>query len=310
MQRGLVGSEMCIRDRYQRRVHGQKERIALLFCCQLKITVNFGKLPKGFQRHVDSTIYTFLSRCNADLRMHKRGRSPLEPLYIEDEREQCAFCLRKMSQPKNFLNNAKIMEMYKTYMDCYSADSSRGSPRNPLSSRRSQIPPVISRLYPTMTQVEFIAHQNDPGWLSRKVPACPTCFKILSSFNLEKYLKKRQYWNSVLIYALRLHNHSANKSYIISKVRNASCQYSALLTRNKRPSLLSTQRGISKNQTQLYTSEFHPAPEPYRTNNSINSLSQKKVALKRFIRLATPFKSPNPAPRTFRHRKLHLTSIN
>eukprot|EP00831_Metopus_contortus_P029534 TRINITY_DN24283_c0_g1_i1.p2 TRINITY_DN24283_c0_g1~~TRINITY_DN24283_c0_g1_i1.p2 ORF type:complete len:108 (+),score=46.69 TRINITY_DN24283_c0_g1_i1:160-483(+) len=27
MQRGLVGSEMCIRDRYQRRVHGAKSEI-------------------------------------------------------------------------------------------------------------------------------------------------------------------------------------------------------------------------------------------------------------------------------------------
>eukprot|EP00831_Metopus_contortus_P017609 TRINITY_DN17439_c0_g1_i2.p5 TRINITY_DN17439_c0_g1~~TRINITY_DN17439_c0_g1_i2.p5 ORF type:complete len:113 (-),score=45.81 TRINITY_DN17439_c0_g1_i2:752-1090(-) len=26
MQRGLVGSEMCIRDRYQRRVHGDKKK--------------------------------------------------------------------------------------------------------------------------------------------------------------------------------------------------------------------------------------------------------------------------------------------
>eukprot|EP00831_Metopus_contortus_P073348 TRINITY_DN6689_c0_g1_i3.p2 TRINITY_DN6689_c0_g1~~TRINITY_DN6689_c0_g1_i3.p2 ORF type:complete len:169 (-),score=49.81 TRINITY_DN6689_c0_g1_i3:10-516(-) len=30
MQRGLVGSEMCIRDRYQRRVHGEKEKENLL----------------------------------------------------------------------------------------------------------------------------------------------------------------------------------------------------------------------------------------------------------------------------------------
>eukprot|EP00831_Metopus_contortus_P026587 TRINITY_DN2258_c0_g1_i3.p2 TRINITY_DN2258_c0_g1~~TRINITY_DN2258_c0_g1_i3.p2 ORF type:complete len:109 (+),score=53.83 TRINITY_DN2258_c0_g1_i3:152-478(+) len=27
MQRGLVGSEMCIRDRYQRRVHGTMEQV-------------------------------------------------------------------------------------------------------------------------------------------------------------------------------------------------------------------------------------------------------------------------------------------
>eukprot|EP00831_Metopus_contortus_P012202 TRINITY_DN1489_c0_g1_i8.p2 TRINITY_DN1489_c0_g1~~TRINITY_DN1489_c0_g1_i8.p2 ORF type:complete len:124 (-),score=22.81 TRINITY_DN1489_c0_g1_i8:176-547(-) len=35
MQRGLVGSEMCIRDRYQRRVHG--------FCKELEINLYSGR---------------------------------------------------------------------------------------------------------------------------------------------------------------------------------------------------------------------------------------------------------------------------
>eukprot|EP00831_Metopus_contortus_P059941 TRINITY_DN51899_c0_g1_i2.p1 TRINITY_DN51899_c0_g1~~TRINITY_DN51899_c0_g1_i2.p1 ORF type:complete len:157 (-),score=48.99 TRINITY_DN51899_c0_g1_i2:43-513(-) len=39
MQRGLVGSEMCIRDRYQRRVHGEFRNMVSLFgwmftCCK------------------------------------------------------------------------------------------------------------------------------------------------------------------------------------------------------------------------------------------------------------------------------------
>eukprot|EP00831_Metopus_contortus_P047076 TRINITY_DN378_c0_g1_i2.p1 TRINITY_DN378_c0_g1~~TRINITY_DN378_c0_g1_i2.p1 ORF type:complete len:205 (-),score=55.59 TRINITY_DN378_c0_g1_i2:130-744(-) len=69
MQRGLVGSEMCIRDRYQRRVHGRLEIFEMGTCCsnEAKSNVDYREENlNNYELHKEGMVEEYAARPHAE----------------------------------------------------------------------------------------------------------------------------------------------------------------------------------------------------------------------------------------------------
>eukprot|EP00831_Metopus_contortus_P019151 TRINITY_DN18261_c0_g1_i2.p1 TRINITY_DN18261_c0_g1~~TRINITY_DN18261_c0_g1_i2.p1 ORF type:complete len:197 (+),score=32.35 TRINITY_DN18261_c0_g1_i2:117-707(+) len=118
MQRGLVGSEMCIRDRYQRRVHGNQGQLDI--SSRRESEYNSGKWEKEEQERLLEGIKNFGNQWAkvAELvktRTQSQVRSHAQKHFLKMRRLEIERCKKDILHPK------KIFAITREYLNRRSA---------------------------------------------------------------------------------------------------------------------------------------------------------------------------------------------
>eukprot|EP00825_Cyclidium_porcatum_P006464 TRINITY_DN13213_c0_g1_i2.p2 TRINITY_DN13213_c0_g1~~TRINITY_DN13213_c0_g1_i2.p2 ORF type:complete len:161 (-),score=16.19 TRINITY_DN13213_c0_g1_i2:132-614(-) len=129
----LVGSEMCIRDRYQRRVHGVQYLLALVNCKKASFLFSAKFLPKWGKRACDKGLAII---------WNNRKNLSARPQYP--------------TKTQLFVINPKISTFVSLYIEIPTVDKNKNQPFF-ISKKIS----LILGIYKTNLQ-RFIAKQNAP----------------------------------------------------------------------------------------------------------------------------------------------------